>query len=175
MPQNQPNNTSYIRWSVPEYRTPKRGRNWYIFAGLFVFLCLFFSFFSLQAWRLTFLGPNSNFLFALIIVIAAAIMIVNKNRPPLMVNVELGPEGVKVGRRFYDYDDFKSFAVLYKPKQSLKNLYFERKSSASQRLSLPLRHLDALNVRNFLIKYLDEDLERTNPPLSEQLTKLLKL
>jgi len=43
------------------------------------------------------------------------------------------------------------------------------------RLSVPLRRMDALTVRNFLVRYLDEDLTRTVPPLSEQLTKLLKL
>ena len=102
-------------------------------------------------------------------------MIINDSRVPNQVNVELGPEGVKVGTDFYDYDVLKNFAVLYKPKQSLKNLYFEYKNSMHPRLSLPLRRLDALTVRNFLIKYLDEDLERTEMPLSEQLTKLLKL
>ena len=98
-----------------------------------------------------------------------------EKRPPEMINFELGPEGIKIGGKFYDYDDIKNFCVLYKPKQSIKQLYFEFKSSARQRLSIPLRRMDALTVRNFLVRYLDEDLERTNKPLSEQLTKLLKL
>jgi hypothetical protein len=169
------NNQLYIRWQVPEYRRPERGRNWYIAAGIFVFICLFFSFFAIKNWQISFLGWKSNFLFALFIIISGLIMYINEKRPPAMINVELGPEGVKVGQRFYDYDEFKNFAVLYKPKQSIKNLYFEYKSAARQRLSLPLRRLEALTVRNFLIRYLDEDPERTVPPLSEQLTKVLKL
>lgn len=172
MPQNEP---KYIRWAVPEYRRPERSKYWYTIAGIIALICLFLCFFSFEGWSLVFLGARSNFLFALIIIAATIISILNENRPTIMVNVELGPEGVRVGQSFYDYDELKNFCVLYKPKMSLKNLYFEFKASLRPRLSLPLRRLDALTVRNFLVRYLDEDLERTNPPLSEQLTKLLKL
>lgn len=170
-----PTNSQYLRWTVPEYHQPERGRNWYIIAGVFVFICLFLSFFSFSGWHLIWLGLKANFLFSLIIIVSAIMVIINDSRTPNQVTVEIGPEGVKVGHDFYDYDELKSFSVLYKPKQSLKNLYFEYKNSMHPRLSLPLRRLDALTVRNFLIKYLDEDLERTDMPLSEQLTKLLKL
>ena len=169
------NNDQYIRWQVPEYKKPERGRNWYIIAGAFALLCLFLSFFNFSGWHLIFLGLSSNFLFALIIILATIVMIINDSQTAAMIDVELGPEGVKIGRNFYDYDILKNFAVLYKPKQSLKNLYFEFKTSMRPRLSLPLRRLDALTVRNFLIRYLSEDQERTDAPLSEQLTKLLKL
>ena len=169
------NNSSYLKWSVPEYRIPERSRNWYIAAGIFIFACLFFSFFSFRNWQLVFLGTSANYLFVLIIIMAVIIMVINGSRPPMMIKIEVGPAGIQVGRTFHNYDEFKSFAVLYKPQESVKNLYFEPKGSTRQRLSLPLRHMDPLTVRNLLIKYLNEDLERTEMPLSEQLTKLLKL
>lgn len=166
---------TYLKWEIPEYRRPNRGRHWYTGAGIFIFICLFFSFFAFQGWKPVFLGAGSNFLFALIIVIAAIIMIVKENQEPIMIDFELGPEGVTLSGRFHDYDEFKNFSVLYKPKQSLKNLYLEYKNSLKPRLSIPLRRMDALTVRNFLVRYLDEDLDRLHPPLSEQLTKMLKL
>jgi hypothetical protein len=172
MPQT---NQKYLHWQVPEYRVPDRNRNWYIAAFAFLFICIFFSFFTITKWHLIFLGANSNFLFVLILIAAAIIMYINEKRPPLMINFEIGPEGIKIGSKFYDYDDIKNFCVLYKPKQSIKNLYFEFKTLTRPRLSIPLRRMDALTVRNFLVRYLDEDLERSNPPLSEQLTKLFKL
>ncbi len=165
----------YIRWEIPEYHKQERGRNWYIITSVIALLLLFFCFFAFRDWRLVFLGLSSNFLFALIIIITAMVMIVKENQKPHLIKVELGPEGVKAGPMFFDYDQFKHFSVLYKPKQSVKNLYLEYKNGIRPRLSIPLRRLDALTVRNFLIKYLDEDLDRTDPPLSEQLTKLLKL
>jgi len=172
MPQS---NENKLHWQIPEYRIPERGRNWYILAAIFILICLFFSFFEIKSWHIAFLGYSSNFLFAMIILIASAIMYINQGQPTIMVDFELGPEGVRVGAKFYDYDELRNFSVIYKPKQSLKRLYFEFKRSTHPHLSIPLRHMDALRVRNFLVRYLDEDLERENQPLSEQLTKLLKL
>lgn len=172
MPQTNP---KFLQWQVPEYRVPQRSKTWYITAAIFFLICIFFSFFTISHWQLIFLSYNSNFLFVLILIISAIIMYVYENRPPLMINFQLGPEGIKIGTKFYDYDDLKNFCVLYKPKQSLKNVYFEFKNTARPRISVPLRRMDALTVRNFLVRYLDEDLDRNNQPLSEQLTKLLKL
>ena len=172
MPQS---NSTKLHWQVPEYRVPDRSRTWYIIAAIFIFICLFLSFFTISAWHISFLGYNSNFLFAIIILISAAIMYINETREPEMIEIDLGPEGVKVGGKFYEYTEFKNFSVLYKPKQSLKSLYFEFKRSTHPRISIPLRRMDALTVRSFLVRYIDEDLERENQPLSEQLTKLLKL
>ncbi|QQG52203.1 MAG: hypothetical protein HY931_02545 [Candidatus Falkowbacteria bacterium] len=169
------NNLKSLKWQVPEYHTPERSKSWYIIAFSFIAISLFFCFFTISNWRLEFLGYNGNFLFALILIMAAIITLINESRPPLIVDVEIGPEGVKIGAKFFDYDEIKNFSVLYKPKQSVKSMYLEFKNSMRPRLAIPLRRMDALTVRNYLVRYLDEDLERTNPPLSEQLTKLLKL
>jgi len=169
------NNLKSLKWQVPEYHTPERGKYWYIVAFSFIAISLFFCFFSFNSWHLIFLGASSNFLFALILIMAAIITLFNESRPPMIVDVELGPEGIKIGSKFYDYDEIKHFSVLYKPKQSVKSMYLEFKNSIRPRLAIPLRRMDALNVRNYLVRYLDEDLDRTDPPLSEQLTKMLKL
>jgi hypothetical protein len=169
------NSKNIIQWQVPEYSKPKRNKTWYLLAGFFVLTCLFLSFFAISNWQIIFLGANSNFLFALIIVISMAIMIVHDGQEALMVTIKLGPEGVDIGRRFYDYDTIKNFCVLYKPRQSIKNLYFEFNNKMMPRLAIPLRRQDALTVRNYLLRYLNEDLNRIGPPLSEHLTKLLKL
>jgi hypothetical protein len=169
------NNLKSLKWQVPEYHAPERSRSWYIIAFIFIAISLFFCFFSINSWKLEFLGYNSNFLFALIMIMAAILTIFNESRPPMVVDVDLGPEGIKIGSKFIDYDEIKHFAVLYKPKQSVKSMYLEFKNSIRPRLAIPLRRMDALTVRNYLVRYLDEDLERTDPPLSEQLTKLLKL
>jgi len=170
-----PQKTQYLAWPVREFNKPERSRNWYIITGVIVFLLIFSSFFGFSGWRLVFLGSNSNFLFVLIIIMSSVIMFINHQREPLIVEVKLGPEGVRIGKNFYDYDVFKNFVVLYRPKEGIKNLYLEFKSFWRPRLSIPLRRMDAFTVRSFLIRYLEEDFERTETPLSEQLTKLLKL
>lgn len=102
-------------------------------------------------------------------------MIINESQDPLVLVFTLDPEGVSLGKKFYDYSEFKHFSVIYKPSLEIKQLYLEFKNPITPRLSIPLRRMDALTVRNFLVRFLEEDLERTLPPLSEQLTKVLKL
>ncbi len=166
-----------IKWEVPEFRVPNRGKNWYRIVIILAVLMIFFSFFKMNIWppSLEYRGSSNNFLFSVIIILSFGIMFLMETREPRMIKVKIDGEGLKIGNKFYDYDSLKNFCVLYKPKESLKNLYFEFKNGARFRVSLPLRSLDPLMVRNFLKRFLNEDLERVSPPLSEQLSKLLKL
>jgi hypothetical protein len=152
-----------ISWHIPEYITHERSKKWYIVAGVVAFAFLVYSFFS------------HNFLFAVIVIIAVLLYVLNHGNEPMRVGVSLTDEGVVIGRKFYEYDDLKDFSVLYKPKLGIKNLYFEFKNGLRHRLSIPLEDMDPILVREFLLKYLHEDLERTDMPLSESLTRLFKL
>lgn len=170
------NQIQHLAWQVPEYDQKERSRKWYLIAASILIIFLFFCFFEISSWKLVFLGANSNFIFALILILFAIITIINDGQEPNLVNFEIGPEGITIGKRFYDYDDLKSFSIIYKPKIDFKHLYIDFKNSLTKpRLSINLYDQDPITVRNYLLRYLDEDLERVNPPLSEQLTKLLKL
>lgn len=170
------NKVQYISWKVPEYNKKEREKRWYIIAVIFLFVSLFFCFFEISHWRLVFLGVNSNFMFALILILSAMIMIINDGQEPAVVDFKLGPEGINVGRKFYDYDELNHFAIIFKPNIDIKHLYIEFKNGLLHpRLSIPLDNEDPIIVRNYLKRYLDEDLERVGPPISEQLTKILKL
>ena len=94
---------------------------------------------------------------------------------PEKVKISITDEGVGVGKKFYDYDDLKDFSIIYKPKYGVKNLYFEFKFWIRPRLTIPLQDMNPLIIRDILLKYLTEDLERTDQPLSEALGKLFKL
>lgn len=166
-----------IKWDIPERRKPNRGKNWYIISFSFIFLIIFFSFFSLSIRPLgiSFLSSKSNFLLPIIIILSVGIMVFDKSENGKMIRVKISQNGITVGGIFYDYDIIKNFCVIYKPKEGIKQLYVEFKSPLKPMLSIPLRSLNALEIRNFLARHLEEDLERISPPLSEQLTKLLKL
>jgi len=152
-----------ISWEVPEYDTHERSRNWYIIAAVVGILLLVYAVIT------------SNFLFAGILVIGTLVIILNDGKEPQKVRISLTDEGVEVGRKVYDYDEIKDFAIVYKPKLGVKNLYFEFKTVVKPRLSIPLLDRDPLIIREKLLKYLQEDLERTDQPLSEGLAKLFKL
>lgn len=163
MEDNFEQNSNEISWTVPEFEKHERSKNWYIWAGIISVFLLIFAVFT------------SNFLFAIIIVTAALITIIHDGKNADPVDIIIDEDGIVVGRKFYDYDVLKNFSVLFKPKEDLKNLYFEFKNPTKQRLSIHLSDRDPLQIRDLLLKYLSEDLERTNMPLSENISKLLKI
>ena len=163
MEENLEQNNTEISWVVPEFEKHERSKNWYIGAVTISLFLLIFAIFT------------SNFLFAIIIITAALITIIHDGKDADPVNIILDEDGIIVGRKFYDYDVLKNFSVLFKPKEDLKNIYFEFKNPTKQRLSIPLFDNHPLQIRDFLLKYLSEDLERTNMPLSENISKLLKI
>jgi hypothetical protein len=152
-----------IGWTVAEYDKHERSKGWYITASIIALLLLFYSFMS------------ANFLFAVIIVVVALVVILHDGQDPDKVKFSLTDEGVMIGRKFYDYDEIKDFSIVYKPRQEIKNLYFEFKTAVKPRLSIPLGKMNPLSIRENLLKYLTEDLERTDQPLSEALAKFFKL
>lgn len=152
-----------LGWEVPEYEQPPKSRTWYLAAGLAGLAGLIYALFT------------SNFLFALIIIIAAVILILTEGQEPQRVAISLTDEGLILGKRFYDYDEFKNFSIVYKPKQDVKNLYFEFHNFFRHRITIPLEDVNPVKVRDILADYLPEDTERTDPPLSEQLSRMLKI
>ena len=156
-------NKEIISWQVSEYEKHERTKLWYFAAIIVALLFLLFSFYT------------DNFLFAVLIIVVALIIILHDGRHPERVNFSITDEGVVIGRKFYDYDDLKNFAIVYKPNQGVKNIYFEFKNVIRPRLSIPLEKINPLPIRKELLKYLPEDLERTDQPLSEALAKLFKL
>jgi len=166
MPEKQ-NSTDFgkkiIGWKIPEYDKHERTKNWYIIAVVVGTLLVIYSFFS------------GDFLFAAIIIIGAFIIIMHDGQEPIKIDFSITDEGVIVGKNFYDYDVLKDFSIMYKPNQQIKNLYFEFKSAIRPRLSIPLNNQNPLPIRENLLKYLPEDLERIDQPLSEALAKMFKL
>ncbi len=152
-----------ISWEIPEYEKHKRSKKWYISAAIIGLILIAFSIVTL------------NYLFAFIIIIAALIIILHDARDPDLVDFAITTEGLLVGRKFYDYDEIKNFSIVYKPRLEVKNIYFEFKNFLRHRLTIPLEDKNPVEIRKILLKYLPEDTERTDPPLSDGLAKLLKL
>lgn len=152
-----------ISWQVPEYDKHERSKSWYVIATIVGILLLIYSFWT------------ANFLFAVIIIITSLVIVIHDGREPDMVNFNITDEGIIIGRKFHDYDEIKDFAIVYKPKQGVKNLYFEFKNSLKHRLSIPLQDMNPLPIRETLLKYLKEDLERTDQSTSEGIAKILKI
>ncbi len=152
-----------ISWEVPEYQAKEKTGKWYLVAGGLGMAMLI--------WALL----TANFLFALIIIIGTTMLILIEEEKHRRVEIILSTEGIWVGKNFYDYDEFKNFSIVYKPKQGVKNLYFEFNSFFKHRITIPLKDTNPIKVRDILSDFLEEDTSRTNPPLSEQLSQIFRL
>jgi hypothetical protein len=152
-----------IKWEIPEYEKHEKDRRWYIIAAIIALALIAYAVFT------------RNYLFALIIVIIGFIIITRDGQDPIVVTFSLESTGVGVGQRFYSYDTFKDFAVVYRPQDNIRGLYLNFKNTMRPHLAIPLKQANPVQVRNYLLQFLTEDLERNDAPLSEGLSKLLRL
>jgi len=155
--------TILASWAVLEYDKHPRSKNWYILSFILAFALLIFSYFT------------DNFLFAVIILIFALITILHDGQLPGRVRFAITEEGVIIGKKFIDWDEIENFSIIYKPLEGVKNLYFEFDGFLKHRLTISLEKQDPLKIREILLKYLPEDLERKNPPVSEALARMFKI
>ena|SRR3989338_4548441 len=153
---------AFRSWFIPEYTQHERGRGWYAVAALVAL--------GLIAWAIY----SVNFLFAVLIVLTAIILLVRHSEMPAQLMVSIFEDGIQAGENFYAYRDLKSFWIIYEPPE-VKTLYFDFKSAWRPRLPVPLAEENPVEVRRFLLKYLEEDLSRESEPTSDALSRLLRL
>jgi hypothetical protein len=152
-----------ISWEIPEYNYEKKSKTWYIVFSVIIILLAAYCLFT------------KNFLFLIIVILGGILMFTTYDKKPKMINFELEGDGIVYNQKFYDYDELKNFSIIYKPKQKTKQLYFIYNNSLKPRLSVPLMDKNPVEIRHYLIQYLDEDLDRKNEPISETINKKLKL
>ncbi|MEA3449965.1 MAG: hypothetical protein U9Q85_03250 [Patescibacteria group bacterium] len=153
----------HAEWQIPEFDQHERNRTWYIIAVIIAILMMLYAFFT------------ANFLFAIIIIITALIVILRDGRDSTSIRVKISEHGIILGRKFYEYDEIKDFSIIHKPQYEVKNLYLNFNNILQHRLTIPLREVNPLEIREILLQYLSEDLERTDPPLSESISKIFKI
>ncbi len=151
-----------LRWNFSEFKQPHRSRGWWITAGIIAGLIVLYALFT------------GNFLFALIILIAAVLMINEYRRHPRRLECQITNNGVTVGKKFWRYNELQNYWIAYHPPE-VTNLYLLPKNPFDPRVGVPLVNMNPLTIRKLLNQYMEEDLSREDEPTSEALTRLLKL
>ncbi|OGY41779.1 MAG: hypothetical protein A2Y82_02805 [Candidatus Buchananbacteria bacterium RBG_13_36_9] len=151
----------YFEWAVPEYLTHERSMGWYlvmlISAIALVIYCIF----------------TANFLFALVIILVVFIVFLRSYYPPKDLNFQITEEGILLGNQLFTYDKIKNFYIIYKP-PLVKKLFFTLKGFAPD-LSIMLYDNNPLPIREKLLEYLQEDLEKEIETMDDIFEILLKL
>lgn len=158
-----------ISWNIPEYERHNRGFRWYLIVGIIMAILAGFSLFT-PNW----LFDTPNYLFLIIIILSAVTMIL-LNAMAGDVDFVITTEGIIIGDKFYDFDDFRHFCVLSKPRENLKVLYLEFRGMFKPRLVIPMQDANPLEVRDILLDYLTEDLERTDESNTDFLSRMFKI
>jgi len=151
-----------LRWNFMEFKQIHRPRAWWITAGIITGVLVIYSVFT------------GNFLFALIILIIAILLINEFRRSPRRLECQITNNGLAVGKKFWRYNEIENYWIAYHPPE-VTNLYFSPKNPLDPRMPVHISNINPLRVRKLLNKYLEEDLSREDVPTSEALTRLLKL
>ncbi|MBU1131233.1 hypothetical protein KJ840_03815 [Patescibacteria group bacterium] len=159
---NQDRGQTLAKWNFPEFEKPNRTKSWYFWAIITTFLLLLYAILTI------------NFLFAVIIVIAAITLIIKYQSQPELITFAITEDGLELEKRFYPWEIVKDFYIIYKPSETT-NLYLNFKAITKPRLTIPLQNQSPVEIRKILTEYIDEDLEKEEEPFSEAVSKLLKL
>lgn len=154
-------------WSFPDGIKYKRNVWWYVVSLIVLGLLI--------AWSLAegrWFGDR-NYIFAVFLVLFYLVAILNNFHAGKEMEFIITPDGVKLADRFYYYKEFDNFYIIYE-EGGVRSLYLEFINPLKGRIVAPLLAQDPVAIRDFLLKYLREDLDREVEPLSERVRHWLK-
>ena len=154
--------TSVVRWETWEYPKYDRSRFWYMIAGAVGIGLLLFAIFT------------GSFLFAVFILMVGIIFFLSHLREPDRITVHVTTNGVLLGRHFYAFRELKDFAIVYQP-PAVKILYLDFVNAFHPLTSIPIEDADPNAIREALMPYVLEDLDRTEETLTDMVARLYKL
>jgi hypothetical protein len=149
-------------WQHQDYQNYQKDKRWYIISAVIVVLMVIWA-----VW-------DKNYLFGVFLIMFYLVVILYENRPPEIVDFTITPLGIKTGQKFFYWRQIDHFYIIYRA-AGIKNLYLEFKNPLNGRLVIPLDGQNAVAIRDYLLRFLKEDLEREAEPLSEQLRRFLRL
>ncbi len=154
--------TPLVTWQVDEYQRVERSTRWYLIAGIGAVALIVYA------------VATANFLFAVIILMAGIVTLATSFTPPRRIDVVVTDQGVAIGPRFYEYKKIRDFSLAYQP-PDVKILYLDFVSPLNPLLSVPLEDMDPNEVRDTLLAYCRENLDRTEETLTDRLRRVYKL
>ncbi len=133
---------STLHWSAYEHEHIERGSDWYWALGVVAV--------SAALSSMLF----SNFLFALVILIAAFTIALIAQRPPLLHEFEISDKGIRISKTFYPYAIIVSFWVDEELEHPL--LLIDTTAFMAPNLVIPLGDLHPDEIRAALRPHAEE-------------------
>ncbi|MBT4335642.1 hypothetical protein HOD65_04210 [bacterium] len=150
------------KWNFQEFTQYERSKKWYFWIFVLIAFCLIYSIVTI------------NFLFAVIIIIGTITFVLINRREPEQITFSITEDGIEVEDRYFPFEEISNFYIIYQPPE-VKTLFINFKSATRPRMPIPLENQNPLDIRKLLTEYLEEDLDKEDEPISEGLSRWLKL
>lgn len=131
-----------LSWSAYEYEMREHVTSWYVWMGLLAS--------ALVLWGIL----AKNYFFIAFVVLAFILLVAYTKRQPRMLNIEIFPDGIRLGRRLYEFSQFISFWIFERP--GFNELSLETKQTLRPFIFIPLGDVDPQELRKILAAYLPE-------------------
>lgn len=138
-----PETSTVLRWSAYEHEHVPRGSDWFWALGIFAVCAALTSILF------------HNILFAVLIILAAAILGMLARTPPELMEIELTEKGIRTGETLHRYHEIISFWVEDGHDDS-PLLLVDTTKFMSPNLIIPIEHTDPALVRAYLKEHSKE-------------------
>ena len=146
-------NETEMQWRIKEPQFAPKSREWLWALGIFAVAIIIFSILF------------KNYLFIVIVGLAAFIIYVLKGKEADFLNFRLDDDGLHIENKFYPYENFESFWIFPAqlddwPAHVEREFVFRYKKHFMPLLIIPFHHNDESQIRKILSKYLEENEEK---------------
>ena len=149
-----------ISWTAPEFIHQPKGSLWFILVGVAdLVLIIYFLF-------------QRDYLTALLFLLLGLVTFYFARLPAKNLHIQIGPKGLKLNQIQIPYQKLKKFWIVYEP-PIIKTLNFETTAYFNRFLTLQLEDKNPLPIRELLLKYIPEDLER-GEQIDDKIARTLK-
>jgi hypothetical protein len=147
-----------LEWSIAEYEQHFRPTAWYVIMTIVGSLLVGYAIFT------------DNFMFAIIVVLFAIILFLQSHQKPIVVPFRITELGIIINNRLYQYSELKDFYIVYQPPE-IKMLFIETQGTFRPRLRIPLIDMNPNEVRDLLLEFLEENLQKEEEPFSDKVAR----
>lgn len=156
-----PGEHTTLRWSAYEHEHIERGSDWYWALGI-VAVCVAVTAILLH-----------DFLFAVLILVAAATIALHSQTAPDISNFELSDRGIRINGVMHRFDQIISFWVDDEHHSGRPLLLVDTTKFMSPNLIIPIEHIDHRLVRAYLVERCEET--HMKEPLTHKIFEFLGL
>lgn len=158
----KPEEQKLISWEFIEFEKYQRTKAWYV-----TFVLVIGALLAIAVYQV-------NFLFAVIVIIAAITFVHLSTKEPRTLVFSVSKAGIYINDTFFPYRKINCYYLI--SNEEIKKLFIDFNSSARPRLVINLKEdHDPDEIKGILNNYLPENKEREVEPLSEALVRFFKL